>query len=90
MDQYIIEREIPESGTFEHDQFKAAAEKSNEVLDTLGADIKWLHSYVAANQTFCVYEATGEAIIMKHSELSGFPANRITKIITMIDPSTAD
>ncbi len=90
MQRYMIERDIPEIGSFEHEQFKAAAAKSNEVLDQLGPDIEWVESYVTDNQTYCVYKASGEEIIKQHSEISGFPANRIRKIVTDIDPSTAN
>jgi len=87
--KFIIERDIPKVGTFERDQLKGAAAKSNEVLGQLGPDIQWLESYVAADKTFCVYLAKDEAIIRKHAEISGFPATRITEIRKMIDPTTA-
>lgn len=87
--KYIIEREIPKVGTFERDQLRGAAQKSNEVLRQLGPDIQWMESYVAADKTYCVYMATDEAIIRKHAEISGFPASRITEITKMIDPTTA-
>lgn len=87
--KFIIERDIPEVGTFERDQLRGAAAKSNEVLSKLGPDIQWIESYVAANKTFCVYLAKDEAIIRKHAEISGFPATKITEIRKMIDPTTA-
>jgi hypothetical protein len=87
--KFIIERDIPKVGTFERDQLKGAAAKSNEVLGQLGPDIQWLESYVAADKTFCVYLANDEAIIRKHAEISGFPATKITEIRKMIDPTTA-
>jgi hypothetical protein len=87
--KYIIERDIPKVGTFERDQLRGAAAKSNEVLSQLGPDIQWIESYVAENKTFCVYLAKDEAIIKKHAELSGFPATKITEIRKMIDPTTA-
>ncbi len=86
--KYIIERDIPAVGSFEREQLKGAAAKSNEVLAKLAPDIQWQESYVAADKTFCVYLAKDEAIIRKHSELSGFPATRITEIRKMIDPTT--
>lgn len=89
MKKFIIERDIPEIGNFEEQQYCAAAGKSNEALAELGADIQWIESYVADNQTFCVYLAKDESILRAHSELSGFPANRITEIKRMIDPTTA-
>ena len=86
--KFIIERDIPAVGSFEREQLKGAAAKSNEVLKELGADIQWQESYVAADKTFCVYLAKDEAIIKKHSELSGFPATKITEVRKMIDPTT--
>ena len=87
--KYIIERDIPEVGTFERDQLREAAAKSNSVLDQLGADIQWVESYVTDNKTFCVYLAKDDAIIRKHAEISGFPATKITEVRKMIDPTTA-
>jgi triacylglycerol esterase/lipase EstA (alpha/beta hydrolase family) len=87
--RFIIEREIPAVGTFDRDQLRGAAAKSNEVLQQLGPDIQWVESYVADNKTFCVYLAKDDAIIRKHAEISGFPATRITEVRKMIDPTTA-
>jgi hypothetical protein len=86
--KFIIEREIPRVGSFERDQLRGAAQKSNEVLRSLGPDIQWLESYVADDKTFCVYLAKDEAIIRKHAEVSGFPATKITEVRKMIDPTT--
>jgi uncharacterized protein DUF4242 len=86
--KYIIERDIPAVGTFEREQLRGAAAKSNEVLKQLGPDIQWQESYVAGDKTFCVYLAKDEAIIHKHAELSGFPATKITEVRKMIDPTT--
>ena len=88
MKKYIIERNIPEVGTFEREQLREAAKKSNSVLKELAPDIQWLESYVAGDRTFCVYLAKDEAIIRKHAEMSGFPATKITEIKRMIDPTT--
>jgi hypothetical protein len=86
--KYIIERDIPAIGTFEREQLRGAAAKSNEVLKQLGPDIQWRESYVAGDKTFCVYLARDEAIIRKHAEMSGFPATKITEVRRMIDPTT--
>jgi hypothetical protein len=86
--KYIIERDIPAVGTFECEQLRAAAAKSNEALKQLGPDIQWQESYVAGDKTFCVYLAKDEAVIRKHAELSGFPATKITEVRKMIDPTT--
>ncbi len=87
--RFIIERELPEVGSLEREQLKAAAEKSNETLRGLGPDIQWVESYVADNKTFCVYLARDEEIIRQHAEKSGFPANKITEVRRIIDPTTA-
>jgi hypothetical protein len=87
--RFIIERDIPSVGTFEREQLRGAAAKSNEVLRDLGPDIQWIESYVADNKTFCVYLAKDEAIILKHAEISGFPATKITEVRKTIDPTTA-
>jgi Protein of unknown function (DUF4242) len=86
--RYIIERDIPKVGTFEREQLRAAAAKSNEVLRRLAPDIQWVDSFVAADKTFCVYLAKDEAIIRKHAEMSGFPATTISEVRTVIDPTT--
>ncbi|MGI9481145.1 MAG: DUF4242 domain-containing protein [Hyphomicrobiales bacterium] len=87
--KFIIERDIPEVGTLDKEQLSGAAAKSNEALEKLGAQIQWVESFVADNKTFCVYLAENEDIIQKHSELSGFPATKVTEISKMIDPTTA-
>ena len=87
--RFVIERDIPKVGTFEREQLRSAAAKSNEVLKQLGPDIQWIESFVADDKTFCVYLAKNEAIIRKHAEISGFPATKITEVKKMIDPTTA-
>jgi hypothetical protein len=89
MKKYLIERLIPQVGSLEPEQYCAAAKRSNEVIDQLGHDIQWVQSYVAADRLFCIYYAKNEAIIQQHAAISGFPANRITEIPKLIDPTTA-
>lgn len=89
MRRFLIERDLPAVGSLEREELRAAAAKSNEALSQLAPDVQWIESYVADDKTFCVYLATDEAMIRKHSELSGFPANRITEIRRSIDPTTA-
>jgi hypothetical protein len=88
MRKFIIERDIPEVGTLEREQLREAAAKSNAALAELAPDIQWVESYVAGDKTFCVYLATGEDVIRRHAEISGFPATGITPIRRMIDPTT--
>jgi len=87
--KFIIERDIPAVGSFEREQLRGAAAKSNGVLRDLGPDIQWVESYVAADKTFCVYLAKDEAVIKKHAEMSGFPATKVSEVRTVIDPLTA-
>ena len=86
--KFIIERDIPKVGTLERDQLRGAAAKSNDALRQLAPDIQWQESYVADDETFCVYLAKDEAVIRKHAGISGFPATKITEIRKMIDPTT--
>ncbi len=89
MKRFVIEREIPAIGKMSKTELGGAAGKSNEALAQLAPKVQWQHSYVAADKTFCIYLADDEADIMKHAELSGFPANIITEINGIIDPTTA-
>ena len=90
MRMFVIERDIPEIGSFEREQLRAASLKSNEVLRELAPKVQWQHSYVAGDKTFCVYLADSEDMIHKHAEMSGFPATKVTEIKRMIDPTTAN
>ena len=87
--RFVIEREIPKIGSFEQEQLRDAARTSNDALGKLAPKVQWDHSYVATDKTFCIYLAEDEDAIRKHAELSGFPANKITEINSMIDPTTA-
>lgn len=89
MQRFVIEREIPAIGSFNRDQLRDASKTSNGALAKLAPRVQWEHSYVASDKTFCVYLAENEAAIREHAKLSGFPANRITKISSMIDPTAA-
>lgn len=89
MRRFIIERDIPSIGSSSPEDFKGAAKTSNSAIAQIGK-LKWEHSYVAADKTFCVYQAEDEDAIRKHAEVSGFPATKITEISRMIGPATAD
>jgi Protein of unknown function (DUF4242) len=89
--KFIIERNIPKVGSFDAKQLSDAAGKIERGSCPIGAhDIQWVESYVADDKTFCVYLATDETAIRRHSEMSGFPADRITEIRATIDTSTAE
>ena len=89
MKRYVIEREMPGIGSAERKQFQEAAQKSNSVLAELAPDIQWIESYVTENKIFCVYMAKDESFVQKHADMSGFPANKITEVKRVIDPTTA-
>ena len=88
MKKYIVEREIPSVGSMTGAELCGAAQTSNDALAQLAPSVQWQHSYVTGDKTFCVYLANSVDDIRKHSELSGFPANRITEVTTTIDPTT--
>ena len=89
MKKYVIERDLPGVGGMSGDELCGAARTSNDALAKLAPKVQWQHSYVADNKTFCIYLAEDEAAVKKHAELSGFPANKITEVKTVIDPTTA-
>lgn len=86
---YVIERDIPGAGKLSPQELAAIAQKSCAVLDELGPSIQWIHSYVTADRVYCIYSTTDPALIRRHAELGGFPANRISQVESIIDPSTA-
>ena len=90
MKKYVIERALPGIGDSSPDDLRAAAQRSNEVLEELGPDIQWVESYVVNDMTLCIYMARDEDIIREHAEKSGFPATKITEVRTMIGPATAE
>jgi hypothetical protein len=93
MPRFVIEREIPDVGTFEREQLREAAQGSNGVLAAMKAEnknIQWEHSYVTNDRTFCIYIADNESLIHEHAERSGFPATKVTAVKKMIDPVTAE
>lgn len=89
MQRFVIERDIPGAGKMTPEQLRDAAAKSNQVLRDLGPDIQWVQSYVTGDKLYCVYNARSESLIKRHAERSGFPANRITQVTAVIDPTTA-
>ena len=90
MPKFVIEREIPGVGKLSPDQLQVVSQKSCGVLRGMGPQIQWVQSYVTDDKIYCVYIAPDEAAIRQHAELGGFPANRISRILTVIDPTTAD
>ena len=87
---YVIERTIPGAGNFTQEELKGISQVSCGVLDEMGSDIKWLHSYVTGDKIYCVYTAPNEEMIREHAKKGGFPADAVSKVGTVIDPSTAE
>jgi len=90
MPKFVIERDIPGAGALSHDQLTAISQKSCGVLRDLGPQIQWLESFVTADKIYCVYIAPDEATVREHAARGGFPANRVSEVRTMIDPTTAE
>ena len=87
MPKYVIERDIPGAGRMSPEELNGASAKSCQVLDGIGNDIQWIHSYVTDDKIYCVYTAPSEELIKRHADESGFPANRISEVKAMIDPT---
>jgi hypothetical protein len=90
MPKYIIEREIPGAGRLSPSDLKGISQRSCQVLRNLGPAIQWVESYVTDDKVYCVYIAPDAELIRKHAQEGGFPANRISEIKTVIDPTTAE
>src|SRR5918995_886080 len=90
MPKYVIERDIPGVGNSTADALQAVSQTSCNVLQELGPQIQWVHSYVTGDKIYCVYISPNEEMIREHATRGGFPANRISEIKTVIDPTTAE
>ncbi|MGA7853533.1 MAG: DUF4242 domain-containing protein [Candidatus Acidiferrales bacterium] len=90
MPKFVIEREIPGAGNLTDAQLREAAQKSIGVLKAMGTEIQWLHSYVTGDKIYCVYLAPDEATIREHAKRAGLPANRVSAVRRLIDPTTAE
>jgi hypothetical protein len=90
MPRFVIERDIPGAGQLALADLKAISQKSCAVLNSLGPTIQWEHSYVTADKIYCVYHAPDEATVRRHAELGGFPANKVSRVSSVIDPVTAE
>lgn len=90
MPKFIIEREIPQVGAMSADDLKGISQKSCSILKEMGPQIQWVQSYVTEDKVYCVYNAPDEQTILDHAASGGFPANKITKVETIIDPTTAE
>ena len=90
MPKFVIEREVPGAGKLSDAQLREISQKSVDVLKAMGPEIQWLHSYVAGDKVYCVYLAPDEATIQEHARRVGLPANSVSAVRRLIDPSTAE
>jgi len=90
MPKYLIEREIPDAGKLSSQELQAISQTSCGVLRELGPEIQWVQSFVTDDKVYCVYIAPNEEIIREHARKGGFPANRISEVTSVIDPTTAE
>ena len=90
MPKFVIEREIPGAGKLSKNDLHAISQKSCSVLSSMGPKIQWVESYVTDDKIYCVYIAPDEATVREHATKGGFPANRVSRIATMIDPTTSE
>ena len=90
MKTYLIEREIPGAGKFTPGELKAISQKSCGVIQELGPQIEWIHSYVTGDKIYCIYKAANEDLIREHAMKGGFPANKVLEVPSIISPATAN
>ena len=90
MPKYVIERELPGAGRMSQEQLQGISEKSCGVLRNLGPQIQWVTSYVTDDKIYCVYIAPNAEIVREHAQLGGFPANKVSQVRSVIDPTTAE
>jgi hypothetical protein len=89
MPQFVIEREVPGAENLSDAQWREISQKSVEALKGMGSEIQWLHSYVTGNKVYCVYLAPDEATIQEHARRAGLPANRVSAVRRLLDPTSA-
>jgi hypothetical protein len=90
MPKYVIEREIPGAGNLSPQDLHGISQKSCGILSEMGPQIQWVESFVTADKVYCIYIAPNEEAVREHAQKGGFPANRISEVKTMIDPTTAE
>jgi hypothetical protein len=90
MPKYVIEREMPGVGSLSEEELQGASQTSCNVLQELGPQIQWVQSYVTGDKIYCVYIAPNEEMVREHATRGGFPANKISEVKTIIDPTTAE
>lgn len=89
MPKFIVERDIPGAGNMSPQELQAISQKSCGVLNEMGPQIQWRESYVTQDKLYCVYIAPDEDTVREHARRGGFPAERVSRVTTMLDPTTA-
>lgn len=90
MPRYVIERELPNAGKLSSNELRTISQKSCSVLNQMGPQIQWVHSYVTDDKIYCLYVAPNEEMVREHARKGGFPANRVAAVRTVIDPTTSE
>lgn len=90
MPKFVIEREIPGAGKMSPADLKLISQKSCGVLSSMGPSVQWIQSYVTGEKIYCIYHAADESLVRRHAELGGFPANKISRVTSIIDPATGE
>lgn len=90
MPKFVIEREIPGAGKLSPQELHAISQKSCGVLKGMGSQIQWIHSYVTEDKIYCIYVAPNEEMVREHANQGGFPANKVSRVVSVIDPTTAE
>ena len=90
MPKYVIERGIPNAGKLSPQELQAISMHSCGVIDELGTQVQWVHSYVTDEKLYCVYNAASEALVREHARRGGFPADSVALVKATIDPTTAE
>lgn len=90
MPKYVIEREIPGAGKLSRPELQAISRTSCGVLSGMGPGIQWVESFVTGDKVYCIYIAPNEDMVSEHARQGGFPANRVSEVVTVIDPTTAE
>lgn len=90
MPKFVIEREIPDAGKLSPEEIQAVSQKSCGVLREMGPQIQWVESFVTDDKIYCIYNAPDEAAVRQHAQMGGFPANRVSQVRAIIDPTSAE
>ena len=90
MPKFVIEREIPGAGQMKANDLQAVSRKSCDVLQAMGPQVQWVQSYVTGDKIYCIYNAENEELVREHARRGGFPANSVSRVMAVIDPTTAE